>query len=105
MPGSFKSENWYGFKFIQADQAKDVPGLREMAASAAFGLLAPGHPVFYAHRRTDAPYPDVVVGLPVDRATVTEVQRGNRAVVVELLDALEDAYAQFIESVQAGKPE
>lgn len=98
-----KRDGWYGFRFVQADQAKDVPGLQEIADHVAHRGMPPGTPVFYAFKRTDAGYPDVCIGLPVDRATVTEVQRGNRTIVLELLDGLEDAYEQFMEQVKAGK--
>ena len=104
MPSSTpKRDGWYGYKFIQADQAKEVPGLREIADAVTYGGMPPNTPVFYAFRRTDAPYPDACVALPVDRATVTAVQRGDRTTVLELLDALEDAFDQWFAQVRAGK--
>jgi hypothetical protein len=96
-------ETWYGHRLISADAAKDVPGLKEIADLVTFGRLPPSTPVFYAFRRTDAPYPDACVALIVDARTVRDFERGDDTTVLELLDGLEDAYEQFMARVEAGK--
>lgn len=98
-----RADRWYDFRFIQADQAKDVPGLREIADRVTFGGLAPNTPVLYAYRRTDAPYPDAVIGLPVDHATVVDVRNRDADTILGLLDALEDAFGQWFSQVVAGR--
>jgi len=98
-------ERWYGHRCIQADQCREVKGLKQFADAVSLGGLSPSAPVFYAYRHEDAPYPDVVVGLVIDDQIVDEFKRGHRETVLGLLDALEDAYEQFAERVKRGDPD
>lgn len=100
---TFNPDGWFGYRFVQADQAASIRGLEEIAALVAAGKMLPDAPVFYAYKRPDGGYPTVCIGVPADREEVLAMQRGDREAALDLLDALQEAYDGFMAQVKRGK--
>lgn len=96
-------DGWYGVALIPASDAAGVTGLEEIAALVAAGAMTPDTPVFHATKRTDAPWPDVLVGVPLEVADLHAWQRGDRTVARDVVEALETAYQDFMRRATSGK--
>lgn len=96
-------DGWYGFRLIPASNAHEVKGLEELAALVAAGGMPPDTPVVYATKRTSAPWPDVVVGVPLDVAELRAWQLGDRSVTRDVVEALEEAYEIFLAQAKANR--
>lgn len=96
-------DGWYGFQLIPASRATEHKGLAEIAALVAAGGMAPDTPVFVATKRTDAPYPDVIVGVPLSIEELTAWRNGDRSAARDVVEALEEAYETFLAQVKSGE--
>lgn len=103
--GGFDPEGWEprSFRVLTADVAGSLPGLRDLALRVRYGAMPRSTPVFVGTRRTDSPYPDVRVGVPLDDETVRLMQQGNRAAAKDALDALQDAFDAWWRDVLRSK--
>lgn|SRR5215813_14433772 len=88
---------WYGIKLIAASQASEVPGLEELATYVRLGMLARDGCYLVARRRTDAPYPDAVVAVALDPATLAAWRRGDRSAAAWVAEELERGYAAVMD--------
>lgn len=96
-------DGWYDFKIVDASEARGIPGLEEIAALVDKGVMPANTPVFTAVKRTDAPYKDVRVGVPLEVEEVRAWRYGDRSVAADIAEALEESYAAFMAQVKAGK--
>src|SRR6266540_1953335 len=96
-------DGWYGMRLIPASRATEIRGLAEIAAMVAGGAMPGDTPIFVATKRTDAPWPDVVVGVPLTVAELAAWRAGDRTVARDVVEALEEAYDAFMAQVKAGR--
>ena len=98
-------EGWYDLRVIPAGNAAGTPALVEIATMVERGVMPPDTPIFVATRRTDAPYPDIVVGVPLTVAELQAWRNGDRSVTRDIVEALESAFADFMQQVQENRIE
>lgn len=88
---------------IQADQAATVPGLGQLADYVRRGLVPPTACYLVARRRTDAPWPDVVVAVPLQATLAQDWLRGDRSVARHAAEALETGYQRLMAHARSGR--
>lgn len=103
MSPNLSVDGWHSMALIPAGRAREHRALAEIAAQVDRGLVPPDTPVFVATKRMDSPYPDVVVGVPLTDEEVAAWRRGDRSVARDVVEALEDALADFMRHVASGR--
>lgn len=98
-----RADGWHSLRVIDADQARRTRGLAEIAVRVEMGYLPRNSPVFVGTKRMSAPYPDVVVGCPIDEQTAAAVLAGDPSVLADCLEMLEDALEGFMQQVKSGR--
>lgn len=96
-------DGWHSFRLIPADRAREDRALAEVAVMVDRGLLPGDTPLFVATRRNDAPWPDVVVAVPLAHEEVRAWRAGDRSVARDIAEALEEAYAEKMAAAKAGE--
>ena len=103
MLGRTEIDGWHSFRLITADRAREDRALAEVAVLVDRGLMAPDTPLFVATKRNDAPWPDVLVAVPLTHAEMTAWCRGDRSVVRDIVAALEEGYDEKMAAARAGE--
>lgn len=95
-------DGWHSFALIPAGRAREDTVLAEVAVLVDRGLMPPDTPLFVATRRTDAPWPDVRVAVPLTHEEVAAWRAGDRSVARDIVEALEEAYREHMANARAG---
>lgn len=103
MPPNLSVDGWHSFALIPAGRAREDKALAEVAVLVDRGLMPPDTPIFVATRRSDAPWPDVRVAVPLTHEEVADWRRGDRSVSRDVVEALEEAYAAHMANARAGR--
>jgi hypothetical protein len=103
MHPSVTLDGWHSFALIPAGRAREDTALAEYAVLVDRGLMPPHTPIFVATRRTDAPWPDVRVAVPLSHEEVAAWRHGDRSVARDIVEALEEAYREHMTNAVAGR--
>jgi len=103
MDPSFSVDGWHSFRLIPADRAREDRALAEVAVMVDRGLMPPDTPLFVATKRNDAPWPDVLVAVPLTHEEMAAWRRGDRSVARDVAAALEEAYEEKMAAARAGE--
>lgn len=96
-------DGWYGLEVISAEDAVHRRGCAEIAALVRVGALRPKAPVFVAYHRSDAPYPDVCMALPVEEEEARAIMAGDPETLAGVLEQIVEAHAKWLTQVKRGK--
>lgn len=96
-------DGWHSFALIPASRAAERTGLEEIAAYVAAGTMPADTPIFLATKRTDAPWPDVLVAVPLTLEELTAWRDGDGSVVKDVVEALEEAYGSLMRAAKANQ--
>jgi hypothetical protein len=96
-------DGWHSFRLIPADRAREDRALAEVAVLVDRGLMPKDLPVFVATRRTEAPWPDVRVAVPLTHEELRAWRRGDVSVSRDIAEALEEAYREHMANARAGR--
>lgn len=98
-------DGWHNVRLIPASNAHETRGLDEIAVMVERGVMPGDTPIFVATKRTDAPYPDVVVAVPITVAELRAWVAGDRSVARDIVEALDMGYGDFMRQVRENKIE
>lgn len=98
-------DGWRSVTLIPASNAHHVPALAEIAVRVERGLMPGDTPIIHATKEVGGGYPDVLVGVPLTVEELRAWQHGDRSVARDVVEALEQAFDEFLEQVKADRVE